>query len=129
VEPTVSQDLLASALAVTLGLIGIGVAWMFYGPNPRAIPRLPQVQRVLEHKLYFDELYDLVFYRPAVWLARVERSTVEEPLIGGSIDGLALGTRRAGGAVGEAQTGYLRSYALAIAAAAAILVVVFIAVQ
>jgi NADH-quinone oxidoreductase subunit L len=129
VEPTVSQDLLASALAVTLGLIGIGVAWMFYGPSPRAIPRLPQVQRVLEHKLYFDELYDLVFYRPAVWLARVERSTVEEPLIGGSIDGLALGTRRAGGAVGEAQTGYLRSYALAIAAAAAILVVVFIAVQ
>ena len=57
------------------------------------------------------------------------RRLIEEPLIRGSISGLTLGARRAGGAVGETQTGYLRSYALVIAAAAAVLVVVFIAVQ
>jgi hypothetical protein len=42
---------------------------------------------------------------------------------------VTLGAREAGGAVGEAQTGYLREYALAIAGAVAILVVVFVAVQ
>ena len=54
---------------------------------------------------------------------------VEEPLIGGSITGVTIGARRAGEAVGESQTGYLRSYALVIAGAAAVLVVVFLAVQ
>jgi hypothetical protein len=50
-------------------------------------------------------------------------------LIGGSITGVTLGAREAGGALGDVQTGYLRSYALAIAAAVAVLVVVFITVQ
>jgi NADH-quinone oxidoreductase subunit L len=129
VEPTVTQDYVASALAVALGLLGIGVAWVFYGARARELPRLAPVRRGLEHKLYFDELYDLVFYRPAVWTAALLRGTIEIPLIGGSISGLTFGARRASGAVGEAQTGYLRSYALVIAAAAAALVVVFVAVQ
>ena len=76
-----------------------------------------------------DELYDLVFYRPAVLVSGLFRRGVEEPLIGGSIAGVTLGAREAGGALGEAQTGYLRSYALAIAGAVAVLVVVFITVQ
>jgi len=125
----VAQDLVASALAVGLGLVGVGVAWLFYGARSRELPRVAGVRHALEHKLYFDELYDLVFYRPAVWMAGVWRRTIEEPLIGGSITGVSLGARRAGGVLGETQTGYLRSYALAIAAAAAVLVVVFLAVQ
>jgi len=129
VEPSVTQDLVASALAVGLGLVGVGVAWLFYGARSRELPRVAGVRHALEHKLYFDELYDLVFYRPAVWMAGVWRRTIEEPLIGGSITGVSLSARRAGGVLGETQTGYLRSYALAIAAAAAVLVVVFLAVQ
>jgi NADH-quinone oxidoreductase subunit L len=130
VEPSVTQDYVTSALAVGAGLLGIGIAWFFYARRPaRALPRAAAVRQALEHKLYFDELYDLVFYRPAVLISRVGRRTIEEPLIGGSIEGVTLGARRAGGAVGETQTGYLRSYALAIAAAAAVLVVVFLAVQ
>ena len=57
------------------------------------------------------------------------RRYVEEPLIGGSITGLSRSAREAGDAVGDVQTGYLRSYALVIAGAVAILVVVFVAVQ
>jgi NADH-quinone oxidoreductase subunit L len=129
VEPTVTQDYVASAIAVGLGLVGIGIAWMFYGARARPVPRWSAVQTTLEHKLWFDELYDAIFYRPAVFLTRLLRRNVEEPLIGGSIQGVTLGAREAGGAVGEAQTGYLREYALAIAGAVAILVVVFVAVQ
>ena len=129
VEPTVTQDYVTSALAVGLGTVGIAVAWMLYGSRKWAVPRVPAVQRTLEHKFWFDELYDAIFYRPAVLASRLLRDGIEKPLIGGSISGVTLGAREAGGAVGEAQTGYLRSYALAIAAAVAVLIVVFITVQ
>jgi NADH-quinone oxidoreductase subunit L len=129
VEPSVTEDYVTSALAVGLGLVGIWLAWTYYGARSRAVPRSPFAQQTLEHKLWFDELYDLVFYKPAVVLTRVLRRGVEEPLIGGTISGVTVGAREAAGAVGEAQTGYLRSYALAIAAGVAILVVVFISVQ
>jgi NADH-quinone oxidoreductase subunit L len=129
VEPTVTQDFVTSVLAVGLGAVGIAVAWMLYGSRKWAVPRVPAVQRTLERKLWFDELYDLVFYKPAVLVSRLLRRGVEEPLIGGSIDGVTLGAREAAGALGEVQTGYLRTYAFAIAAAVAVLVVVFITVQ
>jgi NADH-quinone oxidoreductase subunit L len=129
VEPSVTQDYLTSALAVGLGAAGIGIAWMLYGSREWAVPRVPALQRTLEHKFWFDELYDAIFHRPAVLASRLLRDGVEKPLIGGSITGVTRGAREAGGAVGEAQTGYLRSYALAIAAAVAVLVVVFITVQ
>ncbi len=93
------------------------------------MPRAPFRHRLLERKLYFDELYDALFYRPAVGLARFWRGAVEQPLIDGSIAGVALGAREAGAAVGRAQTGFLRSYVLAIAVSAAILLVVFVSVK
>ena len=130
VEPSTTQDYVTSALAVGLGLAGMGIAWLHYAaPRRRPLPRAAAARDVLEHKLYFDELYDAVFYRPAVWISTQSRRWIEEPLIGGSISGVTLGARRAGGVLGGAQTGYLRSYALAIATAVAVLVVVFVAVQ
>ena len=129
VEPTVTQDYVTSVLAVGLGVAGIWLAWTYYGARSRSVPRSPFAQETLEHKLWFDELYDLIFYKPAVLFTRALRRGVEEPLIGGSITGVSASAREAGGAVGEAQTGYLRSYALAIAAGVAVLVVVFVSVQ
>ncbi len=129
VEPTVTQDYVTSALAVALGLAGVAVAWLLYGARSRPVPRYAALQDTLEHKFWFDELYDAIFFRPAVLVTGLFRRGVEEPLIGGSIGGVALGARSAGGAVGESQTGYLRSYALTIALAVAVLVVVFISVR
>jgi NADH-quinone oxidoreductase subunit L len=129
VEPSLAQELLTSALAVGLGLVGIALAWLFYGTRRRELPRAAAVRDVLEHKFYFDELYDFAFYRPAVAVSRLWRRGVEEPLIGGSITGVTVGARRAGLLASEAQTGYLRSYALAIAFGVAVLTVVFVAVK
>ena len=129
VEPTVTEDYVTSILAVGLGLAGIAVAWVLYGARSRPVPRWAFLQRTLEHKFWFDELYDAIFYKPAVFVTTLFRRGVEEPLIGGSITGVTVGAREAGDALGEVQTGYLRSYALAIAGAAAVLVVVFITVR
>ncbi|HSP73406.1 MAG TPA: NADH-quinone oxidoreductase subunit L, partial [Gaiellaceae bacterium] len=83
-EPTNTQELIASVLAVGLGAAGIAVAWAIYSAAILEVPRLAFVQRTLEHKFWFDELYDAVFSRPADLLARGLGRVVEAPLIAGS---------------------------------------------
>jgi NADH-quinone oxidoreductase subunit L len=129
VEPSVLQDWLTSLVAMALGLGGIYLAWLLYGERSLAVPSMPAARRLLEHKLYFDELYDAVFYKPAVAVANVLRRGVEEPLVDGSIDAAAATVREAGRAATIVQTGYLRSYALALTAGLAVLAVVFVALR
>jgi NADH-quinone oxidoreductase subunit L len=133
-EPTVSpenwQEWMTSALALLLGLGGMYVAWLFYGAREkRSVPRFAFAQRLLEHKFYFDELYDAVFYRPTVWLAKGLYRWVEDPLVDESSTSLGQDTRDLGRVVARAQTGLLRTYALAIASSVAVLAVVFVAVR
>jgi NADH-quinone oxidoreductase subunit L len=123
------QELLSSVLAPAVGLLGIGVAWWFYGARRAAVPRVAFLQRLFERKFYWDELYDWVFYRPAAFIAASLLRWFEQPVIGGSATGLAFGARESGELVSETQTGYLRAYALALASGLAVLVVVFISVK
>jgi NADH-quinone oxidoreductase subunit L len=129
VEPSGTQELVSSIFAVGFGLVGIAIAWAIYASHRVAAPRMPQLQRLLEHKFWFDELYDAVFYKPAAWTARAWNRWIERPLILGSGTGVALETQQAGRAVGRLQTGLLRAYALALAGGLAVLVVVFITVR
>jgi NADH-quinone oxidoreductase subunit L len=132
-EPTVSpkswQEAVSSALALLLGLGGVYVAWIFYGVRRFAVPRFAFAQRVLEHKFYFDELYDALFYRPTVWAAKGFYRWIEDPLVDESSTSLGQDTRDLGRLVARAQTGLLRTYALAIASSVAVLAVVFVAVR
>jgi NADH-quinone oxidoreductase subunit L len=121
--------LVTSVLSVGLGALGIGIAWWIYSARRVAVPKFAFGQRVLEHKFYFDELYDAVFYRPAAWLAAAAIRFVEGPLIAGSIRGVTEGARVLATRVTEAQTGLLRTYALALGSGAAILTLVFLAVR
>jgi NADH-quinone oxidoreductase subunit L len=129
VSPTNWQEAVSSILAVALGAAGIGVAWLLYGVKRRPVPRAAFWQRALEHKFYFDELYDAVFYRPSAWTARAFGRLIEQPLITGSGRELGEDTRDLGGILARLQTGLLRTYALAIASALAVLAVVFVAVR
>ena len=129
VTPTDWQEGISSGLAVLLGLLGIYVAWALYAVKTFAVPQFAFAQRVLEHKFYFDELYDAVFYRPTVWLAKALFRGVEDPLIAESSTSLGQDTRDLGGIVARLQTGLVRTYVLAIASGAAVLAIVFIAVK
>jgi NADH-quinone oxidoreductase subunit L len=128
-EPTGAQDALASALAVALGIAGIALAWWLYSARTRPVPRSRALQTTLERKFFFDDAYDWAFYRPAVWTARAFRGLVEQPLIAGSLSGVAFGARRAGGEVAETQTGLVRTYAFVLAAGVAALALVFVWVR
>jgi NADH-quinone oxidoreductase subunit L len=129
VDATTSQEIVSSVFAVLFGGIGIGVAWWIYAARRAQAPAVPRLRRALEHKLYFDELYDAVLYRPAVWLANALLQWVERPVIGGSAAELAVGAQQSGRLVSRVQTGLLRLYVLALAGGLAVLVVVFISVR
>jgi NADH-quinone oxidoreductase subunit L len=124
-----AEEAITSVLSVGLAVVGIGIAWWIYSARRAEVPRWAFGQQLLEHKFYFDELYDAVFYRPAVWFADAAARFVEGPLISGSIRELAEGTRLVGTRLSEAQTGLLRTYALALGSGAALLTLVFLAVK
>jgi NADH-quinone oxidoreductase subunit L len=128
VEPSTRQEWLVSAISVALGLVGLLLARRAFAQGRQLVTQ-PGAWRALEHKLYFDELYDALFYRPAAALARWLRRNVEEPIVEGSLDEIGTGTLLAGGELGRVQSGLLRTYALTIALAVFVLVVVFLAVR
>ena len=128
VEPTVTQDYGTSAIAVALGLLGLFLARRAFQAGRHLVTN-PGAWRVLEHKLYFDELYDALFYRPAVAISTALRRNFEEPVIERSLDEIGSGTIRVGDDVARMQSGLLRAYAVAIATGVCVLVVVFVAVR
>jgi NADH-quinone oxidoreductase subunit L len=129
VEASGVQEAVSSVVAVAFGLAGIGVAWWIYGARKAAVPRVPALQTLFERKFYVDELYDALFYRPAVLLALMLGGWVERPLVFGSIRELSEGVRGLGLETRRLQTGLVRTYALAIAASLAVVTVVFVAVR
>jgi NADH-quinone oxidoreductase subunit L len=129
VTPETWQEWTSIAISLLLGLSGIFVAWLIYGARRVAVPRLAFAQRALEHKFYFDEAYDAVFYRPAVWLALALGRWVERPIVTGSVNEVADETRDVGGLVARLQTGLVRTYVLVIASSVAILALVFVVVK
>jgi NADH-quinone oxidoreductase subunit L len=128
VVASVAQDYGTSAIAVSLALVGLFLARRAFQAGHQLVTS-PGLWRVLEHKLYFDELYDALFYRPAVALSQTLRRNVEEPVVERSLDEIGSGTIQVGGEVARTQSGLLRSYALAVALAVSVLVVVFVSVR
>ena len=107
----------------------LGVAWAMYGTGRVAVPRLPALQRVLEHKFYFDEAYDRLFYAPAVALASYLRRATEDEWILPVGDEFAGATLESGRLVRRLQTGLLRTYVLALGTGMAVLAIVFLLVK
>lgn len=104
---------LSATIAMLLGLWG---AWMAYIRNPGFPAKLAGQFRVLYdfllHKWYFDELYDLLFVRPAFALGRLfwhrgDEKTIDRFGPNGSAWLVAQGSRVAG----KLQSGYVYTYA------------------
>ena len=128
VHPTTGQEWLTSAIAVGLGALGALLAWRSF-ESRRELVRDGAVRTTLEHKLWFDELYDAVFARPARGLAVWLRDRVETPVVQGGLDEVADGTLDVAGVAARAQSGLLRTYALAITVTVSILALVFLVVR
>jgi NADH-quinone oxidoreductase subunit L len=114
-----AQFWLSLAAGLLFSAIGIGIAYVRYGARaarfaPRGNPLVRAVVRVLEHGYYVDELYSAVFVRSVLLLGQAFRVGIEEQTldegargVGGLFAALSRGLR-------ALQTGYARTYALAI---------------
>ncbi len=108
-------------------LAGLLMALWFYIWSPTVPGRLAANQRplylFLKNKWYFDEVYDVIFVRPAKTIGRFLWKRGDGNVIDGTLNGIAMGiipffTRLAG----KAQTGYIFTYAFAMVIGIAVLV-------
>ncbi len=104
---------------IGLALIGILVAWWFYVKNPSIPGRIVGLHReaylFLLNKWYFDELYDLVFVRPARWLGYLLWKGGDGKIIDGfGPDGISQVVINLARRAVALQTGYLYHYAFAM---------------
>jgi NADH-quinone oxidoreductase subunit L len=130
-KPTDSAEWVGLAAGGIIALASIYVAYVLYvrrrGVTLQLRDRYRPVHDFLEHKWYFDELYEAVFVRPMWSLGSFGRRVIETDFVQGFIVGGATGIVRAGSSVARGiQTGYLRAYALLLLFGAALVVLYFL---
>ncbi len=121
---------LALTAIVTLTVaVGVFVAWRTYGSKevPVTAPRGSALTRAARADLYGDALNEAVLMRPGQWTTRWLVWFDNRGLDGG-VNGLAALIGGTSGQVRRAQTGYVRSYALAMLGGALLVVVSLLAV-
>jgi NADH-quinone oxidoreductase subunit L len=132
---------LVVSLIVALG--GLTLGWLVYrrvkaGQADPLVKPLGSVYTVLKNKYYFDELYNLIFVRPAYWLAATFtsqwmdrtvidgilhwfayitgvignflRDFIDKPIVNGFGDWLSESTKKVGGVFRTIQTGRVQQY-------------------
>ena len=108
----VANEMLLVVLTVGLALLGIALAYFLYGRERRPAEG-GALWRVLAHKYYIDELYDLVFVRPftavADWFARV----FDPEFIDGAVNGVAGLIRAVSSSGRMLQSGNVQHYLFA----------------
>ena len=99
--------------------VGFVVSWLFYIRRPYLPVELanqqPLLYKFLLNKWYFDELYELIFVRPAKWIGRFLWKIGDGYIIDGfGPDGVSARVLDVTRNVVKLQTGYLYHYAFAM---------------
>ena len=115
--PSTGDEWIGLVAGGLIAFLGIGGAWLVYVRRPGVTlawrDRFRGLHDFLDHKWYFDELYEAMFVRPTAAFGRWGRTVVESDFVQGFIVGGATGVVRAGTSFARGiQTGYLRAYAL-----------------
>jgi NADH-quinone oxidoreductase subunit L len=118
-----------AALSVLVALVGFAVAYLLHARRPELAvawrTRLGPIHTLVEHKYYIDELYDRLFVRPGLALARFLNDVVEPRVIDGAVNAVAAAVMVEAQDVRGIQTGRVRSYALVtLGGAVGVLVIV-----
>jgi NADH-quinone oxidoreductase subunit L len=132
---------LVTSLVVALG--GLTLGWLVYrdirvGEMDPVEKTLGPIHKILKNKYYFDELYDILFIRPAYWLAEtfsykwmdrgvidgvlhlvarvfyslggIFRNYIDKPIVNGSGDFVGNSTKYIGQKIRLIQTGRVQQY-------------------
>ncbi|WP_324717471.1 NADH-quinone oxidoreductase subunit L [Carboxydochorda subterranea] len=114
-------------LPVLVALASGGAGLWVYGPGRGAAgsrPRAPAwVAAAWAAGLYVDAAYARVIVRPALAVSRWAESVVETEGVDGSVNGVAALAALVSRWLGRLQSGFVRRYALAVLAGAAVVVI------
>src|SRR5579862_8779519 len=122
--------LVISLLPTVMMIVGFLVAFQFYIRRPDLPVALARDQKLLYefllNKWYFDEIYDFLFVRPAIWLGRLFWKGGDGFVIDGfGPDGVSARVLDVTKSVVRLQTGYLYHYAFAMLIGVAALITWF----
>ncbi|MDQ6713672.1 MAG: NADH-quinone oxidoreductase subunit L [Candidatus Dormibacteraeota bacterium] len=105
-----------AGLTLAASAVGFALAYVMYARRPQLAvawrTRLGPIHTLVEHKYYIDELYDRLFVRPGLALARFFNDVVEPRVIDGAVNAVATAVLVEARDVRGFQTGRVRSYAL-----------------
>ncbi|MHA6692361.1 NADH-quinone oxidoreductase subunit L [Devosia sp. A449] len=106
----------SATVAMVLGFV---TAWFMYISRPEMPGRLaatnPGLYKFLLNKWYFDELYDAIFVRPALWIGRAFWKGFDDWLIDEKLsEGLGRRVQNVTSWVTKLQSGYVYHYAFAM---------------
>ncbi|MBI4503994.1 MAG: NADH-quinone oxidoreductase subunit L [Chloroflexi bacterium] len=104
-----------TALSWLVALAGLAVAWRVYAPPAKEAPRVPSgLYRLLANGYYVEALYSAVFVRPFRALARGLGERVDRGVVDATLDGIGQRLADLSRGLRWVQSGYARSYALAM---------------
>jgi NADH-quinone oxidoreductase subunit L len=123
-NPHILEDMehmpyLLGFLPFVMMVIGLAISYLFYIRRPYLPVELanqqPLLYQFLLNKWYFDELYDLIFVRPAKWIGRFLWKVGDGAIIDGlGPDGVSARVLDITRNAIKLQTGYLYHYAFAM---------------
>ena len=117
-------SLLIEGIMIAVPLAGIGLAWLFYGSGAVSVERLMalplagSLHRFWHSGWGMDWLYDRLFVFPFERLARINSKDIIDQCYGAAVAATGAAHRL----VVRTQTGYLRWYALSLAASVVLIV-------
>jgi NADH-quinone oxidoreductase subunit L len=120
---------LASFSLLSVGLVGIALAYIFYVLAP-ALPKIVAsmfhpIYTLIYNKYFIDEAYDSAVVNPVIDGSRsLLWRTIDAGAIDGTVNGVGKTARNIGNLLRHAQSGYIRSYAGWVVAGAILVVIV-----
>lgn len=106
----------APLVAMALGFLIALYMYVLRPDLPAAMAaRQPMLYKFLLNKWYFDEIYDFLFVRPALWIGRLFWKKGDGALIDGlGPDGVSARVMDVTGRIVRLQTGYVYHYAFSM---------------
>ena len=115
----------SAVIGIITMLLGAGLFYYALRLRPWSAV-VPWAQRLLEHKYYFDEIYDAVFVRPLDWIARIALRDVERPVIDGVVVETGAAAQWSASELSLTQSGYFRNYVLVFVGGAVVVGVILL---
>jgi NADH-quinone oxidoreductase subunit L len=124
-------NLLVSGVSALLAVGGVALAWVIWGGSGQTAERLGKsfepVRNVLLNDYGIDALYTMVVVGTTRALGQLVSDVLDGELIDGVVNGVPSIVGGASALVGRLETGYVRSYAIAILTGAILILLAFVA--